>query len=455
MSLGFDPTTYDLTEGVLFASKELLISAVIQAQIRTDRNYIMEKSTPQVSQTPQLKVSNIITMVNDEYQHLVSYVKAWRGKMAAMESVYGSWKTTYNELSRFLNVMASTNVGSIFVVEVVPHHIERGTSTFVHAFRCLKASIDGWKNARPVISIDGTFLKGKYNGKLLVAVGVDSNNHQYPICFALVDGETTELVLVSTSFTKTCFHRFCLHHVRSNFSKAYPGKELKMYMWLVGSTPQIRKHDAYMKKIGELSPQALRWLQGINPALWTICHDTGHARYGQATTNITESFNGNVRVTRHLPVTAMIEFLFYKTVRTVNKERNAVLEGLSEGHELCLKTRNQLEKIAAKSNGHRVEKFNRGTGLFSVKTQRYRLKGTNKGGNTQVVDITQRTCTCGKWACHCLACSHLIAACNHNHLNWKQWIGPFHYNSTLLKLWEPMIYPLPATGYWDIDFPVE
>ena len=90
--------------------------------------------------------------------------------------------------------------------------------------------------------------------------------------------------------------------------------ELKMYMWLAGGTPQIRKHEAYMKKIREISEEALRWLRAINPALWTICFDTGHARYSLATTNITESFNGNVRVARFLPVTTMIEFLFNKTV---------------------------------------------------------------------------------------------------------------------------------------------
>jgi len=112
--------------------------------------------------------------------------------MAAMETLYGNWQTTYNELPRFLSVMASTNPGSVMEIDAVPHQTEIGKSVFVRAFWCLKAMIDGWQHARPVISIDGTFLKGKYNGKLLVAVGVDANNHQYPICFALVDEETTE-----------------------------------------------------------------------------------------------------------------------------------------------------------------------------------------------------------------------------------------------------------------------
>ena len=209
-----------------------------------------------------------------------------------------------------------------------------------------------------------------------------------------------------------------------------------------------------MKHIARISPQAVTYLREINPALWTICHDTGHARYGQATTNVTESFNGNIRQARFLPVTAMMEFLFYKTVRTVNKERNAALESMQEGHELCLRARRMLETNTERANAHHVETFNRQSGLFSVKTRRYRLKGVEKGGNTQVVDIRRGTCTCGKWACHRLPCSHLIAGCNRNSINWKQWIGPYHYTPVLQNMWEPMIYPLPATGYWDVQLPL-
>ncbi|XP_017216790.1 uncharacterized protein LOC108194350 [Daucus carota subsp. sativus] len=430
LSLAFDPGADDLNEGALFASKEILISVVKKAYVKTDQNFLVEKSTtfvykvkfvvrdcnwklravkkkthglfhitncpeqhtclldrptqdhrkisakmigclvaPYVAQTPQLKVSNVITMVNDEYQHLISYMKAWRGEMAGMESTYGNWRTTYNEIPWFLNVMASTNSGCVVVVNVVPHHTDRGTSTFVRAFWCLKAMIDGWQYARPVIFIDGIFLKGKYNGKLLHIC-----RDRRGVCI-ISDRATGILAAINderNGFTPPLgVHRFCLHHVRSNFSKKYPGMELKMYMWLAGSTPQIRKHKAYMKKIGEISEKACRWLRAINPALWTISHDTGHAHYGQATTNITESFNGNVRVARFLPVSAMLEFLFYKTVRTVNKERNAVQESMSEGHELCLRTRNKLEKISAKANGHRVETFNRGTACSPL-----RHKGT-------------------------------------------------------------------------------
>jgi len=39
--------------------------------------------------------------------------------------------------------------------------------------------------------VDGTFLRGGYKGKLLIAVAKSSNNNILPIAFAVVDEETT------------------------------------------------------------------------------------------------------------------------------------------------------------------------------------------------------------------------------------------------------------------------
>ena len=52
--------------------------------------------------------------------------------------------------------------------------------------------IDGWHDACPVLTIDGTFIKGKYKGKLLVAMGFDSRMWQYPVAYALVNEEMTD-----------------------------------------------------------------------------------------------------------------------------------------------------------------------------------------------------------------------------------------------------------------------
>ena len=52
--------------------------------------------------------------------------------------------------------------------------------------------IEGFKSCKPLIQIDGTFLYGKYKGKLLSATSVDPNEHIFPLAFAIVEEESIE-----------------------------------------------------------------------------------------------------------------------------------------------------------------------------------------------------------------------------------------------------------------------
>ncbi|XP_074327403.1 uncharacterized protein LOC141665321 [Apium graveolens] len=250
---------------------------------------------PLVIDTPEIPIKTIIPLINNDHNHIVGYKKAWRGKQIAIEEVYGSWATSYQALPIFLAAIKKTNPGTITEIDVVPHAQERGTSVCKRIFWCLKAMMDGWQHARPVISIDGTFLKGRYRGKLLVAMGVDSNNHPFPLCYGLVDEETYEnwswflqhlrrhvcrqktgvciisdraaSILSAVRDPQNGFaeplgiHRFCLLYVRSNFCHHHPGGELKKLMWKAGTTTQVSKHDAYMTMIGEFPPLPLTILQ--------------------------------------------------------------------------------------------------------------------------------------------------------------------------------------------------
>ncbi|KAA0056715.1 MuDRA-like transposase [Cucumis melo var. makuwa] len=47
---------------------------------------------------------------------------------------------------------------------------------------------------RPVIVMDGTFLKNKYCGQLIVSVCLDGNNQIYPLAFGVVDRETDDSI---------------------------------------------------------------------------------------------------------------------------------------------------------------------------------------------------------------------------------------------------------------------
>ena len=42
---------------------------------------------------------------------------------------------------------------------------------------------------RPVIAVDGTFMKGKYKGTLFIATSLDDNNQLYPVALGVGDSE--------------------------------------------------------------------------------------------------------------------------------------------------------------------------------------------------------------------------------------------------------------------------
>ena len=69
--------------------------------------------------------------------------------------------------------------------------IPQSPPLFDKLYICLNACKRGFKAGyRPLIGLDGCFLKGFYGGQLLSAVGQDANNHFYVIVYAVVDSET-------------------------------------------------------------------------------------------------------------------------------------------------------------------------------------------------------------------------------------------------------------------------
>ncbi len=53
---------------------------------------------------------------------------------------------------------------------------------------------------------------------------------------------------------------------------------------------------------------------------WTLAKDDGW-RYGAMTTNLSECFNVVLKGVRNLPITAMVEFIYFKFVHYFNDRR--------------------------------------------------------------------------------------------------------------------------------------
>ena len=54
----------------------------------------------------------------------------------------------------------------------------------------MDACKNGFRAAcRPIIGLDGCFVKGPHKGQLLAAIGIDPDNAIYPIAYAVVESE--------------------------------------------------------------------------------------------------------------------------------------------------------------------------------------------------------------------------------------------------------------------------
>ena len=63
-------------------------------------------------------------------------------------------------------------------------------ATFQRLYICLAVTRTGFKEmCKPLIGLDGCFLKASYKGHLLSAVSKDANDNMYPICVAIVESE--------------------------------------------------------------------------------------------------------------------------------------------------------------------------------------------------------------------------------------------------------------------------
>ena len=73
---------------------------------------------------------------------------------------------------------------------------------------------------------------------------------------------------------------------------------------------QLRKYQITRDGITQLSVDSKKYSIEIPVEKQTLAHDGGH-HYGAMTTNLSESFNGILKSSKNLPITALVELTYY------------------------------------------------------------------------------------------------------------------------------------------------
>ncbi|KAK6777313.1 hypothetical protein RDI58_024030 [Solanum bulbocastanum] len=199
---------------------------------------------------------------------------------------------------------------------------------------------------RPLIELDGTFLKGKAKGHVLCIVGQDINNSFYPLAW-VVNGEGLTFILdmqkgllqAVRTILPEAHKRYCARHIEANWCKRWGKGELKkLLQWAAWSsfTEEFEDQLQEIKKVDEDAGQDLidmypskKWCRVY---LDTVCKNQ------IVDNNFIESFNAWILEARYKPIIEILEGIRVKIIeRLATKEvvvRKLKDDGFSPKSEL-------------------------------------------------------------------------------------------------------------------------
>ncbi|XP_071700443.1 uncharacterized protein [Rutidosis leptorrhynchoides] len=139
------------------------------------------------SSNREYKANDIRADIGSRFGVSISYNQAWRAKCHTLQMLRGSSEESYQMLPIYLHNIKIHNPGS------VTNLITDKENRFLMCYYSLGVVIQSFvQHCRPIIIVDGAYLKAGYLGTNLVAVAMDDNNEILPLAYGIAGGETNE-----------------------------------------------------------------------------------------------------------------------------------------------------------------------------------------------------------------------------------------------------------------------
>ncbi|XP_023641252.1 uncharacterized protein LOC111831414 [Capsella rubella] len=261
--------------------------------------------------------------IKEQWNILSSIGQVQRGRLLALKWLQEEYAQHFAHLRGYATELINSNAGSTTVVDTYPN--ADGEDVFNRFYVCLGAMKQAFYYCRPIIGIDGTFLKHAVKGCLLTAIAHDANNQIYPIAWAAVQTENADNWLWFLKLLKVDLnlkdgqkyviisdrskgiissvknelpnieHRMCVKHIVDNLKTRHGDKDLlKKLVWNLAWSYNHAEFEANLNKIRAYDRSLYDDVMKENPRSWSRAYYRIGSSCEDVDNNATESFNATI-----------------------------------------------------------------------------------------------------------------------------------------------------------------
>ncbi|KAG8374214.1 hypothetical protein BUALT_Bualt11G0107800 [Buddleja alternifolia] len=426
-------------------------------------NWIGKTFVKKFKSNPKLGTSAFRDEICTTLKANVSRSQAYRAKRKALKIMQGNIEDQFSRIRDYCNELKRTDDKATVILKLTED--EEGIR-FHRLYICFSACKDGFKAAcRPVVGVDGCFLKGQKGGQLLSAVGIDPNNNIFPICFALVEGETKDtwmwflnlldgdlgisenqyrwtfmsdkqkgLIPAFESLFPDAENRFCVRHLHTNMKKdGFGGMAVKNALWAAARASRIEEFGRRLEELKAIDELAYSWLVKKPPNQWSRSHFSPFPKCDILLNNMCECFNSFILDAREKPIIPMLE-----TIRTLLMTRLQLNREKAEKWDsaICPKIRTLLiknMKDAGECIPIRSDEWN------------FQIVGPF---DQYTVNVKEMSCSCRRWELTGIPCRHAISAIWCRNENPEMYVHKYYNVEEYKKCYEKPIMPINGPDLW-------
>ncbi|KAL4278193.1 hypothetical protein GQ457_03G025200 [Hibiscus cannabinus] len=307
---------------------------------------------------PKLRLTDMMALGKEEIKVELTKNVCSRARKWAVNQIRGNVKKEFNRLYDYVFALREADPTGTFDL-VVERPTPNDTPIFRRLYVCFTGLKEGFiRYCRPVLCLDGCYLKGPLKGELLAAVGRDGNNQIFPIAWAVVEVENKETwgwflkniqidlqlgngdkVTVISDMQKGLLeeipfvlpnveHRFCARHMYAHWRKDHKGLDMQQLFWASCKATNVAAFRKHTSRIHDLKGAALEDLMEKDPKYWSRAFFATHSKCDSVDNNFSEAFNSAILPARYKSIISLFEDLRHYVMNRnlAHKLRNESVE---------------------------------------------------------------------------------------------------------------------------------